>query len=133
MLTSLLPGLRDVRTPLAAGYIWLLAGWFAFGDLFPHEKPTLADPAFAGLFDLASFLGKASVLAALTFTAYLVGAFLSIDPQGVAARLLVRGFGLRFVSPAMAKSLTEFVKTQVASALTGAGRGNTRSGSGEPR
>ena len=27
MLTSLLPGVRDLRAPLAAGYIWLLFGW----------------------------------------------------------------------------------------------------------
>ena len=29
MLTSVLPGLRELRAPLSAGFLWLLALWFA--------------------------------------------------------------------------------------------------------
>jgi hypothetical protein len=35
MLASLLPGLRDLRAPLAAGYLWLAAGWLYFAPLLP--------------------------------------------------------------------------------------------------
>jgi hypothetical protein len=35
VLTSLLPGLRELRAPLSAGTIWLLAGWFAVEPSVP--------------------------------------------------------------------------------------------------
>ena len=35
MLASLLPGLRDLRAPLAAGYVWLAAGWLYFAPQLP--------------------------------------------------------------------------------------------------
>lgn len=37
MLASLLPGLRDLRTPLAAGYIWLVAVWVALEPRIPNS------------------------------------------------------------------------------------------------
>ena len=68
MLLNLLPGLRELRAPLAAGYIWLFAAWLAFSGDIP--EPTGA----ADFFDQFEALGAA---AALTFAAYLIGSFLT--------------------------------------------------------
>ena len=69
MLTSLLPGLRQLRAPLAAGYLWLIAIWL----IWSH-------PARAGMWGgwqaLRDVRGQVSPLGkgvALTFAAYVVG------------------------------------------------------------
>jgi hypothetical protein len=47
MLLNLLPGLRDLRAPLAAGYLWLAAGWLFFApkllDLQNNGEGVLKD------------------------------------------------------------------------------------------
>ena len=68
MLLNLLPGLRELRAPLAAGYIWLFAAWLAFNGDIPEPAGA------ADFFDQFEALGAA---AALTFAAYLIGSFLS--------------------------------------------------------
>lgn len=37
MLAGLLPGLRQVRTPLAVGYLWLLNLWLLLADYLPRK------------------------------------------------------------------------------------------------
>ena len=75
MLINLLPGLRELRAPLAAGYLWLLGLWLAFGESVPkRSEATGAWKQVLEAEDLFSAIGKA---AALTFTAYLLGSFLS--------------------------------------------------------
>jgi hypothetical protein len=68
MLLNLLPGLRELRAPLAAGFLWLFAAWLAFEGAIPEPAGA---PEF---FDQFEAVGAA---AALTFAAYLVGSFLS--------------------------------------------------------
>lgn len=78
LLSSLLPGLRDLRAPLAAGYLWLAALWLEFGsriDLEERGKPT----AFASSSAYRAWLhlqrpGQAVVT---SFVAYLIGAGMS--------------------------------------------------------
>ena len=71
MLASLLPGVRELRAPLAAGYLWLLAAWLLFYDEIPsREEATGAVDAFYGLNDEATAIGLAI---ALSFLAYLIG------------------------------------------------------------
>jgi hypothetical protein len=77
MLASLLPGLRDIRTPLTVGYLWLLATWLILGDQFKKE-PVSRNGLVSHLFTLEGFLGKAFVVTALAFTAYLLGAILTV-------------------------------------------------------
>jgi hypothetical protein len=68
MLLNLLPGLRELRAPLAAGYLWLFGAWLAFEGDFP-------EPAGAAeFFEQFEAVGAA---AALTFAAYLLGSFLT--------------------------------------------------------
>lgn len=78
LLTSILPGLRDVRTPLACGYMWLVAAWLAFADHLPRTRPSAG--IAASIWDLGGHVGKVAVLAAVTFAAYLIGAVLEFDP-----------------------------------------------------
>lgn len=88
MLASLLPGLREVRTPLAVGYLWLLVMWLWFAGHVPTERPT-GDGFIPRVFDLLDLLGPAAVLAALSFVAFLLGALLTIPTEG---RLMQRLF-----------------------------------------
>ncbi|SDU06425.1 hypothetical protein SAMN04489733_0828 [Amycolatopsis keratiniphila] len=71
MLSSLLPGLRELRAPLAAGYVWLLGLWLAFRPALP--SPGQASGVYRDLLELGSWAGKAAVFAAATFAAYLLG------------------------------------------------------------
>lgn len=92
MLGSLLPGVREVRTPLTVGYLWLLIAWLAFADRFPTERPDTDTDAVGltvRLFALGDIVGPAIALAALSFIAYIAGALLTFDPQeGILGRPL---------------------------------------------
>jgi hypothetical protein len=71
MLASLLPGLRQLRAPLAAGYLWLVAAWLVFADLIPDGNH--AHGVLRKAYDLAGAVGTSTVLAAATFVAYVLG------------------------------------------------------------
>jgi hypothetical protein len=72
MLASLLPGLRDLRAPLAAGYLWLAAGWLYFAPRLPAS----VNDAHGMLKDIYRVVDASSPVAVgvgLTFVAYMVG------------------------------------------------------------
>jgi len=88
VLTNLLPGLRDLRAPLASGYLWLITVWLALkhAGWLPAKRPP-GNGEVAQLWSLGGALGKTVLLAALSFLAYLVGSFLEMSPEGrIAAR-----------------------------------------------
>jgi hypothetical protein len=90
MLASLLPGLRDVRTPLTVGYLWLFTAWLVFGEHVPKSRPS-GNGLVAQLFDLGGLLGKVAPIAALSFIAYLLGALLTIPVESrFISRLLTK-------------------------------------------
>jgi hypothetical protein len=72
ILTSLLPGLRELRAPLAAGYVWLtaLALALAVGARTGAVDPTSLE---SDIDDAYHALGVAGRLAVVTFAAYIVG------------------------------------------------------------
>jgi hypothetical protein len=70
MLASLLPGIRELRAPLAAGYIWLAFLYLVFGT--PDTLADLPDPLEALVGEIDSF-GPAATAVAASFVAYLVG------------------------------------------------------------
>ncbi|MBO1336870.1 hypothetical protein [Streptomyces sp. VRA16 Mangrove soil] len=76
MLASLLPGLRDLRTPLAVGYLWLMCAWLWFHDALPR-RATASGPV-ADLYALNEILPPATFLAALTFCAYFLGSIVEL-------------------------------------------------------
>ncbi len=74
MLLNLLPGLRDLRTPLAVGYLWLTVLWLIFHD---RVSASIGDEGLiSDVADLVRLAGATPTFAALTFTAYIVGAVL---------------------------------------------------------
>jgi hypothetical protein len=78
MLASLLPGVRHVRTPLIAGYLYFLAVWLLLGPdrLVPGAGgDTVAEHRLANAIDLA---GRGGTLAALSVAAILLGSLVTI-------------------------------------------------------
>ncbi|MFD8415498.1 hypothetical protein ACFV2Q_27675 [Streptomyces sp. NPDC059650] len=76
MLASLLPGIRELRTPLATGYLYLLTLFLLIGGRIPAKAE--APDALKRLYDIVEWMGKPAALAATTFVAYLVGSVLEV-------------------------------------------------------
>ena len=72
MLANLLPGIRELRAPLAAGYIWLIALWLTFEPGFPNRAG--ADGLLASLYRLTDELSTVGIGVVVSFVAYIVGA-----------------------------------------------------------
>src|SRR5687768_14032142 len=70
ILANALPGFRDLRSPVIAGYLWLLVGWVLVSpDINSRPENAVA----ASLYDLADRLGKIGTAVAVSVAAYLVG------------------------------------------------------------
>ncbi|MFG2738650.1 hypothetical protein ACGFY0_01065 [Streptomyces chartreusis] len=89
MFASLLPGVREIRTPVLTGYMYLLALLLAFGDRIPGRKE--APDALMWFYDLGGWVGKGAAIGASAFAAYIVGSVLEV-PAGTVARLLGGGY-----------------------------------------
>jgi hypothetical protein len=87
MLASLLPGVREIRAPLAAGYLWLFALWLALEPFPSAEEATGLE---AAVIDLADAGTPVAVAVVLSFVAYLVGSL---------ADVLVRGYRRWLLTP----------------------------------
>ena len=118
---NLLPGLRDLRAPLAAGYLWLAGLWLSLthaswthASWLPSKRPP-GNGEVARLWDLGGALGKTLVLAAVTFIAYLIGSFLEITPDGRVAEYLAPI--VLFDRPDMAHSLSPQVRSDMVKLL----------------
>jgi hypothetical protein len=125
---SLLPGLRDLRTPLAVGYLWLAAAWLLWGDEVPEEQD--ATGLARSAYQFVGALGAAGSLTALTFVAYVLGAVLSLqyvvsgarrpwrrkppDPATALQGNLARRLGIGFVSEGTAEVLADHIHKRVA-------------------
>jgi len=69
-LISALPGFRDLRPPLVAGYLWLVFLWILFKPDI-HKRP--ANEVASAVYDLAKEAGPIWIGAAVGVAAYLVG------------------------------------------------------------
>jgi hypothetical protein len=81
MLANLLPGFREIRAPLAAGYIWLLTLWVGFSECIPEKES--AQGVWGSLYHLSSIVGTAATLAGVSFVAYLVGCLLEVRARAI--------------------------------------------------
>ncbi|MGD9998209.1 MAG: hypothetical protein AB7L17_07205 [Ilumatobacteraceae bacterium] len=88
MLANFLPGLREVRTPLTVGYVWLIGLWIVAGDRLPASRPA-GDGLVPRTFDLFDFTGTATLVALASLAAYLIGVLLtaSADSRALLALL----------------------------------------------
>jgi hypothetical protein len=73
MLASILPGIRDLRAPLVAGYTCLVSLWLFIA---PEAKAPSGDGGFALVYRLGQFVGRAGVIAAASVIAYFLGTLL---------------------------------------------------------
>lgn len=71
MILNLLPALRDLRTPLATGYVLILAIYLTFGEQFERLRDNTDVGQRAA--EAVEILGQAGSLALVTFIAFLVG------------------------------------------------------------
>jgi len=69
VLAALLPGFRDVRSALVAGYMWFCAGWLLVGHYHPPPADLLGKPAR----ELLELFGTGGRLAAISVLCLLVG------------------------------------------------------------
>jgi hypothetical protein len=84
MVSSVLPGLRELRAPLAAGYLWLVTAWLVLGDKLPtamEVKPAPLDR----LYRLEPVLSDVGLAVVASVVAYVVGS-IAIDVQVRAGR-----------------------------------------------
>jgi hypothetical protein len=92
VLASLLPGLRDLRAPVAAGYIWLGIIWLAWGR---HQNDLASSRGLAGdIYDLAHAAGPVAIGVALSFTAYILGVLSISLLGGIRERLSILWIGI---------------------------------------
>ena len=88
MLANLLPGLRQLRAPLAAGYLWLVAAWLSFAAEIPSPKKVSAG-VFKDVYEIGGAIGPSAAMAAASFAAYIVGV-LSVQATAMALPVLRR-------------------------------------------
>ena len=90
MLSNILPGLRELRAPLAAGYLWLLALWL----WLPWDLPAKDDlpDTLRRLYDLAPLVSAVGMSVVVSVAAFILGSIV-LDLQGTAGRAIVRRLG----------------------------------------
>jgi hypothetical protein len=108
MFAQFLPGFREIRGPLASGFLWLLLGW-----LVVHSSIAEAHGEIAEVKELGGKLGATPLTAVASFVAYLLGS-LSEDVFGrlllgplVGSARLVATARQRGYSEDMSESLRE--------------------------
>src|SRR5215218_5912678 len=93
---NLLPGLRELRAPLAAGYLWIIAAFLWLSELkwLPTRRPG-GEGWEQAIWDIGASLGKAPLLGILSFVAYLIGSFVEVGLNGRVMTTLSRPLGRR--------------------------------------
>jgi len=90
MLSTLLPGLRQLRTPLAAGFILIVAAVATIGP--EHLRTGAPTGVLHDAGQVLAVLGKAAGITVLTFAAYVLGVVWQATWQAV-LRMIARAFG----------------------------------------
>ena len=85
ILSSALPGLRELRAPLASGAIWFAAIALFFGSSW--DELTAKFEVLGGVETVLAGVSEPYLIAALAFVAYLVGA-LTVGVGDILARVL---------------------------------------------
>ncbi|MEV0538111.1 hypothetical protein [Kitasatospora sp. NPDC050463] len=87
MLMNLLPGLRELRTPLAVGYVWLVTIWLCAADHLPSRDS--ATGVFASLYKGIGRLDQAALIAVASFCAYIIGSTVAVKFVRTAPRIKI--------------------------------------------
>ena len=116
MLASLLPGVRELRAPLAAGYLWLVALWVAFAPRL--SEITSTEGVYRDIYNLGRAVGRPAIVIASGFVAYLIGT-LSV---GVTTNLNDKLSSLNRASTTVRKPIRQAVLGRLDEALKGENR-----------
>ena len=80
MLGYVLPGLRELRAPLAAGYLWLLFVWLVWGDTLPTNSTLKDETPLDRLYRLEPVISSIGLAVVASVAAYILGSIV-IDVQ----------------------------------------------------
>jgi hypothetical protein len=86
MLGNVLPGLRELRAPLAGGYLWLLFAWMVWGDKLPSNGAEKAD-ALDRLYRLEPVISSIGLAVVASVAAYTVGSIAIDVLAGIGRRI----------------------------------------------
>lgn len=114
ILSNALPGLRDLRGPVVAGYMWLLFGWLLWAPQFDERSASNFRKTF---YDLQQDLGDLGTVVALSVCAYLIGAV----SQELSNALRVGWASVRFIPPTLGGSSTTSPAADYVAALRSQG------------
>lgn len=87
--SALIPGIREIRGPLVAGYLWMLIVWLALGEQLPERS---SDALFERLWEVGDSLGKLGLAVVASVVAYLIGSMVHSVASALLARTRGRGF-----------------------------------------
>jgi hypothetical protein len=93
VLSNLLPGIRELRAPLAAGYLWLLAAWLFLADVLPSRTEVDSD-GVERIYRLQPLVSDIGVAIVASVAAYVLGSIV-IDLQTGIGRALTNRVPLR--------------------------------------
>lgn len=98
LLESVLPGVRDVRSPLVAGALWLLLGWLVLAESIPPRDE--AAGFVRQVFDLSRSAGPTTTLVVVSIVAYLIGVVNSTIADGIHRAIVkVRAVSMPIIEP----------------------------------
>lgn len=84
-LFAVLPGLREIRGPLAGGYIWLVIGWILWGDSLPTEED---GPIYHHFAELVHAISPVGIAVLVSVTAFLIGSLVQSTTTSLRAVLM---------------------------------------------
>lgn len=87
MLAGILPGVRELRAPLAAGYLWLLILWIAFGDALPTKDEVEPGGPVERFYDLEPVVSSLGLAVVASVAAYIIGS-IAVEAQGYIGSLI---------------------------------------------
>lgn len=103
--SALIPGIREIRGPLLAGYLWMLAIWLSLGNRLPGSN---SNAVFKRLWEAGEAIGPLGRAAAASVVAYLFGELMNGTIRNVIRFIRARGRLGRLTLGNLNLSLTTF-------------------------
>ena len=88
VFAALVPGLRELRSPLACGLVWLFAAYLFTAQVFPQLTANDTPELFTDILDAIKPFGTPGLIAGLTFSAYIIGFVFSVQLASVYVAIL---------------------------------------------
>ncbi len=99
-MIAALPGLREIRSALAGGYLWLFLLWLLFDPSL--DKADFTGEPYRSARHVGEILGSVAKGVAATFTAYLLGTFVN-EGRSVMSRIYLYARQSEYFTPDVAR------------------------------